>query len=295
MLLALALAALAGSAPGRARAQSAPPPGYTVMPAGWNLISTATATALNLPSAAPTLYTLQPGDTAYQSVHWNALHTGFGYWALFTENTAVRLPPSNVDSYAVDVPAGSWVMVGNPSTSASARISGADAAFVYSPLSGYRDDTLVPVGYGAFVYSASGGRVTVAVQDADRTQADFASCCTIGPGQYGGMAHIDILDDSPYALFFGVRALDAAGNFLPPVAGDYAYGVVQACAVCTEYAAPPPSCRSLATTRTVDVRPGTYLIRLTTDGPLVPDIILTVPLAADTHYYLCRWVAAGRR
>jgi hypothetical protein len=276
-------------------AQTPTPPGYTVMAAGWNLISSGPALALSVPSATVTLYTLQPGDAAYETASWRGLRAGVGYWAYFNENTALRLPPSSIDSYAVDLPARQWVMVGNPSTTGSVRVAGADAVYVFSSQSGYRQDNLIPVGYGAFVFSFSGARVSLDLQSADRTQVDFAACCTIGPGQYGGKAHLDIVDDTTYALFFGVRAVGADGTFPLPIDGNYAYGLVQRCGACADYAAAPSSCRSSANVRSVEVDPGTYLIRLTTDASRVPDIILRVPLQANMHYFLGRWVAAARQ
>ncbi len=285
---------LAGSRPLPVQGTGAPKPGYTVMPAGWNLISSATAVSLDVPSAGPSLYTLQPGDASYQTLNWQQLQAGYGYWALFRENTAVHLPPSSQESYSVDVPAGQWVMVGNPSTSGSARLTGVDQAFIYSALSGYRADTLIPVGYGAFVLSNRGGRITVSAGPADSPEVDYPACCRIGSGDYGGNAQIEILDDSPFALFYGVRAVAATGAFPLATPNNYAYGAIAACTACDEYTSPPAACRSSASMRTVDVAPGEYLIRLTTDGPRVPDIILQVTLEPNTHYYFCRWIGTGR-
>jgi len=295
LVVVLLLASLRWGVPEqRVAAQSEPPPGYTVISAGWNLISTAGAATLRLPSAFGPLYTLQAGDKEYEALGLDQLQRGAGYWAFFRDNTAVRLPPSADESYSVDVPAGQWIMVGNPSTAASARIAGADTAFVYSPLSGYRQDTLVPVGYGAFVYSASGGTITVEVRDTDRSAVDFQGCCTVGTGNYGGKAHIEIYDDSPYSLFYGVRSVLLDGSFPAPASGNYAYGALSACDACPEYAEPPTACGAAATARTVTVDPGEYLIRLTSDGARVADIILTTTLDPNTRYYLCRWVAANR-
>ena len=294
LLLSLVLVALAAGGERSARAQTIAAPGYLIIPSGWNLISLASTSSLYLPSAADTLYTLQPGDSSYRVSGWQALTLGYGYWAEFDANTAVRLPPSSVDTYSVDVPAGTWVMVGNPSTSSSARVTGADRSLVYSPLTGYRDDTLLPVGYGAFVLSERGGRVTVSVSASDRPQVDYPSCCRVGGGSFGGKAHIDILDDSSYALLYGVRAVNSDGSMPAPVAGNYGYGEVAPCPSCSDYSAAPAGCRAAANMRTVEVTPGQYLIRLSTDGPLVPDIILVASLEANTRYYFCRWVAAGR-
>jgi hypothetical protein len=173
-------------------------------------------------------------------------------------------------------------------------VTGADQSFVYSGRSGYRADSLLPVGYGAFVMSNRGGRITVSADAADSPPVEYPACCRVGSGNYGGNAHIDILDDSPDALFYGVRAVTDAGGFPQAVPGNYAYGAVPACPACAEYTSPPAACRASASVRTFDVAPGLYLIRLTTDGPLVPDIILKVTLEADTHYYFCRWIGTGR-
>lgn len=293
--LTAALAAIpALMTPRHIRGEGTPVPGYTIAAKGWNLISTGTAVTLDVPSAESPLYTLQPGSDAYQALTWAGLRPGYGYWAFFRENTAVRLPPSSQQRYSVDAPPGQWIMVGNPSTSGSARVAGADQVLVYSPLTGYRDDALIPVGYGAFVRSVDGGTITVEARADDAPPIDFPSCCLVGPGDYHGQAHIDLLDDSPFALFYGVRAVAADGSFPRPTASDYGYGAVPACESCSEYSSAPSACRVAATSRTVEVTPGQYLIRLTADGDRVPDIILVATLQPNMRYYFCRWVGSGR-
>jgi hypothetical protein len=295
LALALATLLLVGNVRRQVSAQSAAPPGYVVLPAGWNLLSTATAQSLDVPSADATLLTLQPGDSDYESVDWQSLSVGYGYWAYLRENTALRLPASTQDSYSVTIPAQQWVMVGNPTTRGSVRVHGADRSLLYSAITQqYRQDDLIPVGAGALVWSDQSATVTLGIDPNDATPVDFDSCCRVGSGQYGGQALIDIDDDTPYPLLYGIRAVATDGTFPAASANNYAYGAVSACADCVDYTTPPPTCRDGVPTRSVRVDPGSYLLRLTTDAVRVPDIILAVQLQADTHYALCRYVLAGR-
>jgi hypothetical protein len=297
-VLVLALAALlfAGSVHRQVSAQNADLPGYVVLPAGWNLLSTATAQSLDVPSADATLWTLQQGDGAYESLDWQSLKVGYGYWVYLRENTALRLPASTQDSYSVTIPAQQWVMVGNPSTRGSVRVHGADRSLLYSAISKqYRQDDLVPVGAGALVWSDKGATVTLSIDPNDATPVDFNSCCRVDSGDYGGQALIDVADDTAYPLLYGIRSLAADGSFPVATANNYAYGAVSPCADCVDYTTPPATCRDGVPTRSVRVDPGSYLLRLSTDAVRVPDIILTVQLEADTHYALCRYVLAGRQ
>ena len=127
-------------------------------PAGWSLIAAPAGTVL--PADGP-LYTLQPGDAAYETVPAGAgVQGGQGYWAYFSAGTTVTLPPADAGEYQTDAPAGVWFIVGNPSTS-PARLRGADAAYTYDPANGYTPVELLPPWRGAFVYAVEGGTITL--------------------------------------------------------------------------------------------------------------------------------------
>jgi len=60
----------------------------------------------------------------------------------------------------VSVPAGSFVMIGNPYPT-TATVRGADVVYTYTPGSGYAATTSLPAGQGAWVYSAGGGEIRI--------------------------------------------------------------------------------------------------------------------------------------
>jgi len=117
------------------------------------------------------LYTLQAGDTGYEtvpsessgSVTWTPLQTGVGYWVYFDQPTDVYLPgvPRFGPSLALPIEAGKYIMIGGEFPS-GATVSGADAVYVYEPSRGYVQYTgALHIGQGALAYSNSGGSVTL--------------------------------------------------------------------------------------------------------------------------------------
>jgi hypothetical protein len=138
--------------------------------AGWNLISGALAHNINT-NRGP-LYTFQTGDQAYEPLATapDAIDTA-GYWVLFDEPASVfdfdlsryrgcGPPPGQVAGpVTVPLPAGQWVLIGNPFPSAT--VSGADAVLVYDPTSGYQTTATLSLGQGAWAYSATGGDATL--------------------------------------------------------------------------------------------------------------------------------------
>ena len=126
--------------------------------AGWNLVAAPAGTIL---PADGSLYTLQPGDSGYETVPAAAgVQAGEGYWAYFSAGTTVVLPSAEPDAYQTDAPAGVWFLVGNPGA-VPARLDGADAAYTYDPAAGYTPVDLLQPGRGAFVYVAAGGAITL--------------------------------------------------------------------------------------------------------------------------------------
>ncbi len=130
-------------------------------PAGWNLVSLPPDTDLSTISGP--LYTWQPGDTDYETIDpANGTSYGFGYWAYFSASTQVTLGSGKTDFFALLAPAGQYVMLGDPSGTEAAVITGADIAYIYDPVAGqYGAGDIITPGQGAWVYSANGGPVTV--------------------------------------------------------------------------------------------------------------------------------------
>jgi hypothetical protein len=110
----------------------------------------------HLVGATDPIYTLRPGDAAYQSLPANsALKRGWGYWAYFAQSGSLDLTgATDTTQPAVTSPNGQWVMAGDPSGQAAAAISGADIAYTCSPSAGYQAATSLTVGQGAWVIAA---------------------------------------------------------------------------------------------------------------------------------------------
>jgi PKD repeat protein len=136
--------------------------GPTVMyPAGWNLIGGPDGTVFAQSNSV--LYTFQAGDTAYQTQPATSPVTGGrGYWAFFVQPTTVALSGTSSSTASVTVPAGQYVMIGNPSATATLTIRGADVAYAYNASQGqYVAATTLAPGQGAWVLSNAGGTITV--------------------------------------------------------------------------------------------------------------------------------------
>ncbi|HZU78198.1 MAG TPA: hypothetical protein VFA70_15630 [Dehalococcoidia bacterium] len=129
-------------------------------PAGWNLVGL-------LASVAPVgdYYTLQTGDSSYGMVAGNQVQPGQGYWAYFAQPTAVSYEGESVspNSEQIRVPAGKFVMIGDPFPT-PCDVGPADVAtaiYTYGAGGYTRAEHLDP-GQGAFVYSSTGGTLTLA-------------------------------------------------------------------------------------------------------------------------------------
>lgn len=125
-------------------------------PAGWNLIGVPGGTTI--PGPLGPIYTFQAGDTAYKMVQ--NLQPGTGYWIYFSTPASVTLPFTGPLQMTKQLPAGQYIMVGNPGN-AAAILSGADAAYLYDPVSGYQPTDQIPPGEGAWVISNAGGTLAI--------------------------------------------------------------------------------------------------------------------------------------
>ncbi len=146
-----------------------PPQGATVTyPAGWTIIAGPAGTIVT--GASGPLYALQAGDAGFEIVpSAMPLQAGLGYWALFPTATAVNLPALAAQTVQVRLPAGQWMLIGNPGSSA-ATVSGADAVYVCRGDSGCQPAPMLmsfpPMavlrpGQGAWAISATGGVATI--------------------------------------------------------------------------------------------------------------------------------------
>jgi hypothetical protein len=116
--------------------------------AGWNLVAGPEGSRLT--GASGSIFTMQPGDTDYESFPADSpLHGGYGYWAFFPSGGSITLTGGSNTFSVASIP-GQFIIVGNPSQ-AVVTISGADTAFTYTPAGGYQNATAIPPGQGAWV------------------------------------------------------------------------------------------------------------------------------------------------
>lgn len=146
------------------QASSTPPPsgGTSVSyQAGWNLV--AGPSGQTFTQADGVLYTFQAGDANYESQpNSTGVSAGRGYWAYFSSPVTVTIIAGGTSQASITAPAGQYVMVGNPSSTQTLTIHGADQAFTYDPVAGvYNPVTILAPGKGAWAISLNGGTITV--------------------------------------------------------------------------------------------------------------------------------------
>ncbi|HZU75646.1 MAG TPA: hypothetical protein VFA70_02710, partial [Dehalococcoidia bacterium] len=265
-------------------------------PKGWNLVSFADSTSFtpNAVLAGP-LYTLDASG-AYTTTDLQHVAPGVGYWAYFSDLTYFTLLPSRHSDASVTAAPGQCMLVGNPSTSASARVMGADRVLTYSSLlSSYAATTLLPIGRGAWACNDSAAPETVRVVAASEVLTlDWPGCCAPAPYAGGGQARLVFENDSPYPLTFAAPPIDAQGNQVDN--GILPHGALVACGSCAEYApGMHADCSGAAETASLTVPPGRYLLHLQSDAAGVADLQSAVDVQADTSYVICFFVTTDRQ
>jgi hypothetical protein len=123
---------------------------------GWELLGVPNGSTI--PAPAP-YFTWQPSSGAYDPA--TTTQAGKGYWVYFPVNATAVLneTPSSGQSMTVTLPAGQWILIGNPYT-VVASIAGADAFFSYNAR-GYQNASILLPGYGAWAYSTAGGTAVI--------------------------------------------------------------------------------------------------------------------------------------
>jgi hypothetical protein len=134
--------------------------------AGWNLVGLPEGTTV--PDADGPAYTLEPnGGYGALDIQVTPASGGVGYWVYLNQPTDEVLPSAACTAVMRSLPPGALVMIGNPFLS-PALLSGMDVAYGYEPTSGQHEQvTALPVGRGAFAYSAAGGMVTISPTASD--------------------------------------------------------------------------------------------------------------------------------
>jgi len=127
--------------------------------AGWNIVAGPNGSMIT-GNVGP-LYSFRPGDTTYEvAAAGSPLTAGSGAWAYFNANTTTTIAMTNPGSMSVQLPAGQFVMIGNPGDT-TATVSGADAVLVYNPSTqSYNQTTQLAPGQGAWAISMRGGEAT---------------------------------------------------------------------------------------------------------------------------------------
>lgn len=128
---------------------------------GWNLVSGPAGS--HLVGAEGEIYTLQPGDGAYEAFPADApLSAGYGYWAFFPRGGRLEAA-AGTPSYSVTLLPDQWALVGNPTADTIVALSGARAALVYVPGDGYVSVAVIPPGVGAWVLGS--GQLALSAPD----------------------------------------------------------------------------------------------------------------------------------
>ena len=165
LLIGLVALVLLPTLAGHFRGRVTPASAQTACPAlslqsGWNLVGGPAGTVFN---GALALYTYQAPDTAYESLPTATVFaSGIGAWAYFSAPATISLPQASSALPAlVTLPAGHFVMVGNPGCT-TATVSGADEVLMFNPSSNsYTSTTTLAPGQGAWAVSTKGGTLTM--------------------------------------------------------------------------------------------------------------------------------------
>lgn len=273
---------------------------YVVYLPGWNLIAPGGQQDISTDSLTSvlsgSLYTVQAGDTQYEQTTLDQVVPGEGYWANFTDKTTIALDPSDIDSTTTNLPANSCVMVGNPSTKGSAKVTGADNVYEFSAAQNqYVATSLIGIGRGALACNGNHASVVSVAYEGDVITPDWPSCCDPTPSQQQGQALLVFENDSPAPITIGFRQMDQNGQLLDP--SVRLYGSIDACTTCPEYdptAHAAQGCGAGAVTRSFPEAPGFWHLTIQSDDANVPDLVADVTITANTKYTLCYFVAANR-
>lgn len=154
---------------------SAPPSGQGIdYPAGWNLVGGPDGATFPV-----TLYQWDVASGQYQTISAGTPVTGGqGYWAYFSAPTSVALNGAGAASVSIPAIPGQWLQIANPSGTAKATVSGADAVDTYDPSSGsYSQDTTLEPGQGAWAYAANPVTIQIATSSPSQPPSTGTQQC----------------------------------------------------------------------------------------------------------------------
>jgi hypothetical protein len=152
-----------------------PAPGFQVsLASGWNIVAGPQGATLS--PAGGSLFTFQAGDQNYETAAATTpLKAGVGYWLYVAQPMQVSLPTTSTGTATIPLPAGQFVMIGNPGTG-TATVAGADTVLAYNPTSAtYTQTTQLLPGQGAWAMSNAGGQATITSSTAGQASMDSES------------------------------------------------------------------------------------------------------------------------
>jgi hypothetical protein len=163
LLLASLMVALAVIGRGQnAAAQGPGSAGTRAIVAGWNLVSIPPAATFSV--APQTVLSLQGDGTAYAPFNPGDVPSeGRGYWAFLNQPSTLSMPAPLNDGVTVTlaVSPGEWVLIGDTTGFYPGFVSGADAVYTYDPETGYRQQSVLFPGQGAWAMSLQGGTISI--------------------------------------------------------------------------------------------------------------------------------------
>ena len=127
--------------------------------AGWNLVAAPTGTVLE--KATGQQFAFGPGSTDYQPVRRGEIIAGRAVFAFFPQDTDLGLGRTASEFTRTISRPDQWTLIGNPSSSVTLPITGADAALAYDSSRGYYAVTELAPGQGAWVLSHGGADIEV--------------------------------------------------------------------------------------------------------------------------------------
>jgi hypothetical protein len=119
---------------------------------GWNLISAPAGTDLS--AVEGPLQHWLPTAGSYEATDPRVgTQTGNGYWAYFANDSSVTLAAGLSGGGHYNVAAGKYAMIGDPSGTLPASVTGAEVVYTYDPVNGYQQTTTLQPGQGAWALS----------------------------------------------------------------------------------------------------------------------------------------------
>lgn len=150
-----------GGNSGNASGGNAAAGGRTIsLSAGYNLVGPPDGTTFG----DATAFAFDPTANGYHQLNaGEPTQGGQGYWLLSDSGGSVPLAAGSNAPVTISAAAGAWQLIGDPSGTEAALVTGADAVWTYNTGSGqYERATMLQPGQGAWAISQAGGRITVA-------------------------------------------------------------------------------------------------------------------------------------